>query len=322
MSRLADTVLRWLEPTPDPVVDGLMRRARSQMRAQHWDDAVATCQNAMRHAQQNGDTASQAHALLHQGRVSQLLHQPARALNHYRQAASYLHLLARDNDEAVALTLVGDLEQEEQHGQEALFNFQQAQVLVERLLARQQNAGSVTLSAQYAKRGHFLQRRIDSMAARASHDLAPLTTMIEWVPILQLPQPGQPVEDLRNHMIGAVLVGQIFIDKRAYELRPLGPPAGNFRLAPGATYYAVHVREDGWAGPDTRRDDYVLVRRARTAEEGALAAAWKDTNGLFFGRWVRREDRSVQFVAEHPEIIGGESVDVLGYVEAILRPLG
>jgi hypothetical protein len=278
------------------------------MRAQRWEDAVATCQNAVRHAQQNGDTASQAHALLHQGRVSHLLHQstPRQPLP---AGGGYFHLLARDTDEAVALIMVGDLGGTE-HVQEALFNYQQAQALVERLLARQQNAGSVTLSAQYAKRLHFLQRRIDSMAARASRDLTPLTLMISGCRSLQLPPPGQPVEPAQSH--GRRGAGGADSHRQA-RVRCGRSPAGGQLPAGGRRDVLRGARaRDGGPGR-TRADDYVLVRRAtRTAERSALAAAWKDVSGLFFALGAPRGSCGA-IRGQHPEIIGGRGVDVLGY---------
>jgi tetratricopeptide (TPR) repeat protein len=320
MSQLADVVIRWLDPGPDPVVDGLTRRARRLIRAQRWEEAAANAQNALRHAQQSADTASLAHALVHQARVSQALRQGPRARESYRQAVTYFHLLARENDEAVTLALLGDAEQDERRLQEAMACFQQAQALIETLYARQQNAGNLNLATQYALRSRRLKRRIDWLAAQVSRVGAPASALIEWVPILD---GGARLDgDLRQHIEGAVLASQLLIDNRPYELRPVAARAGgHFRLVPGATYYALPVREDDWAGPETRRGDYVLLRRDHNPEAGTLAATWFRDRGLIFGEYSG-EESALRFTPLHgrPGLEAGPDA-VVGYVEAILRPV-
>jgi hypothetical protein len=92
-------------------------------------------------------------------------------------------------------------------------------------------------------------------------------------------------------------------------------------------HFALPVREDRWAVPETQTGDYVFVRQQWQVNKEKIGVMWEPGKGWTAGGFKREEDGQFRFYPLPPKVIEGArstSNDpggkVKGYITALLKP--
>jgi hypothetical protein len=142
--------------------------------------------------------------------------------------------------------------------------------------------------------------------------------------------PEQQRRGLAHYLIRPEIVSQqeeetYCISGKTYRSHPLPGWADDLLAlrSGGASYFVLPVQMDGWAVPEARVGDYVLVRKewVMTKKEGH-GVVWEGGSGWSVGDFRRKPDGKITFHRHPPTIIGSDAPvsETVCRIIALLKP--
>ncbi|MDY6876956.1 MAG: tetratricopeptide repeat protein [Chloroflexota bacterium] len=320
--------LSWCDELSPPVRD-LLKKALDSGSKGEWARAESCALDARDASEKSGDQVGYAAALLHLADVYREGDRPGPAQTYYEEAQTIFHRqpprVQRQN-EAAATYGLGLTHQALGDAIEALSCHQAALDLFEdaRKHWATRNDKARVKACQQAR------QRIEGLITDIMEERTSRPARLPVFPIWRLDGAGAPFVESAN-LQGYFTVDRVLINGAAYRLHLL-PGRSADLPAVGAgkvNHFALPVPEDGWAVPEARVGDYVLIRQQWWVDEEKAGVVWEPGSGWGAGDFKRGRDGRIRFHHRPPQVIGGApstpgdlTGKPKGYIIALLKPEG
>lgn len=315
--------LRWAQLGSEGPMHVLLEDVIKARSCADCEAVLRLCDYAVECAIRHGRPADLALVYLYQADAQAQVNRLEAGIELAERARQILKIWG-DHHNAMVAQLLLALLKAAQNLDNARVEYLEALILCRRLESWKKEAARSEEALSYGRIVQEIQQALDDVGKviREQHSQK---YFAHSIPILRLTD-GPDMISRASRMIDQVAPGEFRAGGRTYYLYPADNTTGQtLELETDAVHFALPVRENGWLGPASKKQDYALVQQESPVTQEGPAVLWMHEEWIVAGRFTRDATTgTIRFVAlrDSARVIGGEpGTEERGCVVGLFKPV-